>query len=123
MRSPGEGGLVEVHLGSVGHVAGVTRVKHTTKLKVDQRARVWAVLAVPGFFRARFEEKSAHERQARARSPSAQRRPLVQANMLSVAQLTESPWGRIIGLSLGINFDHRCFLHIQTGYPPQLATI
>ena len=74
--SSGEGGSVAVRLGSVGHVAGETRVKHTTKLRADQgqrRARAgvaWAVLGVPGFFHACFSEKSGREKQERARSRS-----------------------------------------------------
>jgi hypothetical protein len=121
MRNPGERGLVVVDL---GRVANESRVKHTTKRRMGQRARkgvVWAVLVVHGFFHAHFWGKSW---QVRAKSPSAWHRPLAQMDMLSVAQLTESPCGRIVGLSLGINlFHHRYFLHNQTDYPPQLATI
>ena len=70
MRSPGERELVAIDL---GRVAGGTRAKHTTKLRVDhgQRRAEGVVQAVPeahGFFHAHFWGKL---RQVRGRSPSA----------------------------------------------------
>jgi hypothetical protein len=75
MKSPGEGGSVVVHLGSAGHAAGGTRVKHTTKLRVvdhgQRKARervVWAVRAIPGIFHAHVWVKTGREKQVKATS-------------------------------------------------------
>jgi len=82
MRSPGEGGSAVVHLGSVGHAAGGTRVKYRTKLRVNHgqmkaRERAvwavrWAVRAIPGFFHGDVWVTIRREKQARATSRTVQ---------------------------------------------------